>query len=239
MLAGTLPFDDLDHPLSAKELLLLSSWLSPSFPIGAFSYSHGLESVIVSGVIKDHPTLANWLTALVERGSGWGDAVLLAEAWQATVSEDLDRLASACELALAMAPSAERLLETRNLGIAFFEAVTAGWPCQLLDRFNALKPRMSYPIAVGAAAAAHGLPLEVTLAGYLNGFISNLISVAVRLVPLGQTTGLKALGELQPLALATAWRAAISSLDDLGSTTILSDIAAMRHETLQSRVFRS
>lgn len=239
MLADVLPLEELEHSLSPRELLLLSTWLSPSFPVGAFSYSHGLENVIVTGAVKDGATLKVWIAALAERGSGWSDAVLLAEAWRAASSSDLDRFGAVSELALAMAPAAERLLETRNLGMAFFEAVTAGWPDPLFERFNGTEAGMAYPIAIGAASAVHGLPLEITLAGYLNGFISNLISVAVRLVPLGQTTGLKVLGQLQPLALATAERAVVSSLDDLGSTTILSDVAAMRHETLQSRVFRS
>ena len=239
MLAESFPIDGLAHSLAPKEVVLLSTWLSPSFPIGAFSYSHGLETVIVSGDVKDGAALENWITALVERGSGWCDAVLLAEAWHAASTADIDRLTAVARLALAMAPAAERLLETRNLGTAFLEAVVAGWPAPLIDRFSQIDDAVAYPTAIGAATAAHGIPLNITLAGYLNSFAANLISVAVRFVPLGQTTGLQILGRLQPLALATAERAAGSCLDDLGSSAILSDIAAMRHETLQSRVFRS
>jgi urease accessory protein len=226
-------------PLSEREQLLLATWLSPAFPIGAFSYSHGVESVIADGTIADASSLEDWIGFLIERGSGWCDAVLLAEAWRAVSAEDEERFAEVAELASALAPSRERQLETMNLGTAFLLAVSAGWPNKLIDRFKGLDVPVAYPVAVGLAAAAHEIPLLSTLAGFLNSFAGNLISVAVRLVPLGQSEGLTVLARLQPLALATAERAVGSSLDDLGSAAILSDIASMRHETLHSRVFRS
>ncbi|MHA1560017.1 MAG: urease accessory protein UreF, partial [Alphaproteobacteria bacterium] len=221
----------------SRDYVVLSTWLSPAFPIGSFSYSHGLETAIVAGVIKDATTLHDWIGMTLEHGSGWCDAVFLAEAWRAGSAEDLGGLAKVAETAIAMAPAAERLLETRGLGAAFLEAVSAGWPHALLGQLAAIDPSPAYPIAVGAAAAAHNIPIDLTLAGFLYGFAANLISVAVRLVPLGQSNGLFVLSQLQPLILEMASRANHSSLDDLGSAAILSDFAAMRHETLQSRVF--
>jgi urease accessory protein len=232
----------LDRTLEAteaKDHVILSTWMSPAFPIGQFAYSHGLETVIVSGAIRDEASLAGWVGGLIEHGSGWCDAVFLAEAWQATSEGDFGRLAEASALALAFAPSAERLLETRSLGAAFLNAVSAGWPHTKVDGFASIDPAPAYPIALGVAAAAHELPSDLVMASFLNSFAANLISVAVRLVPLGQTSGLQVLGQLQSLILETAERAAKSTLDDLGSAAIQSDIVAMRHETLQSRIFRS
>ncbi len=194
--------------LSERGQLLLTTWLSPAFPIGGFSYSHGLEFVIADGTIADAAALENWIGFLVERGSGWTDAVLLAEAWRSVSAEDEARFAEVAELAAALAPSRERQMETLNLGDAFLIAVSAGWPNALTDRFKAIAGRIAYPVAVGLAAAGHGVPLKPTLAGFLNSFAGNMISVAVRLVPLGQSDGLGVLGRLQPLILAAAERAA-------------------------------
>jgi urease accessory protein len=229
-------------PVAAAERarLLLATWLSPAFPVGAFSYSHGLETAIADGRIADAAALEDWVRLLVERGSGWCDAVLLAEAWRAAAARDDARFAGAAELAAAMSPSRERQAETHGLGTAFLKAVLAGWPNDSLLCLEKLSNgTLAYPVAVGAVAAAHDVPLAPALAQFLNAFAANLISVAVRLVPLGQTDGLGALSRLQPAILSTADRAAQSTLDDLGSAAVSSDIASMRHETLHSRVFRS
>jgi len=219
-----------DSPASAT-LLRLMSWLSPAFPVGAFAYSHGLEQAIHAGTIKDRTTLVEWLTDLLERGSGWNDAVLLAEAWRTAEIDD----GAAAELAEAMAGSRERHMETTLQGAAFREAMGAWGP---------IAPRpdgetVPYPIAAGRASARHAIALEPTLIAYLHAFVSNLIQAAVRLVPLGQREGVAALAAMEAVIMDTAQRAAGSTLDDLGSCTTLSEIASMRHETLYSRVFRS
>jgi len=232
------PLDAARPEATGRAHLLLATWLSPAFPVGAFSYSHGLETAITDGRIADAASLEDWVRLLVDNGSGWCDAVLLAEAWHAATERDGARLTAAAELAAAMAPSRERHAETLDLGAAFLKAVLTGWPSDLLSRLSG-GGALAYPVAIGAATAAHGVPLAPTLAQFLNAFAANLISVAVRLVPLGQTEGLGVLSRLQPAMLATAERASSSSLDDLGSAALSSDIASMRHETLYSRVFRS
>ncbi|MGD9737925.1 MAG: urease accessory protein UreF [Bauldia sp.] len=224
----------------SRSALNLATWLSPAFPTGAFSYSHGLETAIADGRLRTPEEVEAWIAALLTNGSGWGDAVLLAEAWRAAADGDFGRIRRAAELGTAMSPSAERQRETTALGEAFLKAVMAGWPSSALSgAMAAAGEAMPYPVAVGVAAAAHDLPLGDTLALSLNAFVSTLVSVAVRLVPLGQSAGLRIQAALQPLILATAVRAERSTLDDLGSAAILSDIASMRHETLYSRVFRS
>lgn len=220
------------------DLVRLATWLSPAFPVGAFSYSHGLEWLIDSGAIRSVDALSRWLEDLLEQGSIWNDAVLFAEAHRAAASDDGERLRQVAELAEALAPSRERQLETMAQGRAFLVALSAAWPAPALAHLTA-EAGAAYPIAVAAAAGAHGIALDAALPTYLNAFAANLISVGVRLVPIGQTAGLKILAALHPLIAATAERAEESTLADLGSATVLADIASMRHETQYSRVFRT
>jgi urease accessory protein len=209
-------------------LLRLMTWLSPAFPVGAFSYSHGLETVIRDGTIADADTLTAWISGLIEHGSGWTDAVLFKAAWEA----DAATLVEIAELAAAMAPSLERRRETLGQGEAFLIAARAWGP-------PPLSGPVAYPVAVACVAAAARAPLETALAAWLHAFAANLVSVAVRAVPLGQTDGVAVIAGLEPVILAAAARAAASTLDDLGSSALSSDIAAMRHETLGVRLFIS
>lgn len=212
--------------IEPRQLLLLLTWMSPAFPTGAFAYSHGLEWAIESGKIKDGEALKAWIEDLLTRGSGWNDAVLFARCWEDAPSE-------LNELALALAVSRERHLETTQLGRAF--RIAAGvFAAPPLD-----DDEIAYPVAAGAACAAMGLSRADALLAFLQGFSAALVSVAVRLVPIGQTAGLEALRDLAPVITAVATRAASASLEDLGAITIAADIAAMRHETQHSRVFRS
>lgn len=232
-------------PLSAQRAgpvdgqLLLATWLSPSFPVGAFSYSHGLETAIAGGDIGDAGDAAAWIEMLLRHGSGWCDALLLAEAWRAIRDGDDKHLGEAADLAAAMAPSHERLMETVNLGEAFLAAIASGWRNDDLDRIGSATRAIAYPVAVGAAAGAFGIPLRDTIAHFLNAFVANLASAAIRLVPFGQSEGVAIVADLQPHVLEIAERAAAATIDDLGSAAIVSDIASMRHETLFSRIFRS
>ena len=217
--------------LTSTALLRLMTWLSPAFPVGAFSYSHGLESAISAGLVRERADLVDWLADLVERGSGWNDLVLAAAAHER--SDDECGVEALGELGEALAGSRERHLETMQHGAAFLHAAaTWGVP---LGQLSALP----YPVAAGVAAGRMAIPREAFLAAFAQSFIGNLVQVAVRLLPLGQTEGLKAMAELEPIALGAGTRAATASLDDLGASTFVSDSLSMRHETQYSRVFRS
>jgi urease accessory protein len=207
--------------MPATELLRLMTLLSPAFPTGAFGYSHGLEWAVHRGLVEDRADLVHWLADLLERGSLWNDAVLLAAAWRGEAVEDL---------AEAMAGSAERHLEAMQQGSAFTAAAQA---------WASLCPRLTYSVAVGKATSRLGIPLELTLTAYLAAFITNLVATAQRLARIGQSEAVATLHGLESAILATAARAASSTLDDLGSATIMSEIASMRHETQHSRIFRS
>lgn len=213
-------------------LLRLMAWLSPAFPVGSFSYSHGLERAAHDGLLRDAAGLEDWLGQLLAFGSARSDAILFAEAWRrARAGADLVELA---DLGEALAGAEERHRETVLQGAAFARALAAsGW-----HRVD-LPANCSYCIAVGAAAGVAGVALDQALAAYLQAFVSNLLQAGIRFGLTGQDGAVAALARLEPAVLETAGAAARSTLDDLGSAAILSEIAAMRHETQYSRLFRS
>jgi urease accessory protein len=215
------------------DLVRLMTWLSPAFPIGAFSYSGGLEQVVADGDVRDAGTLKDWLESLLAYGTLWNDAVLFAEAHNALADDE--RLAEAAALAEALSGSAERHRETMLQGGAFLSAA-ANWPHPVLARLGGAA---AYPVAVGAVAAAHGVAAEAGLAAYLHAVASNLVSVAIRCGVIGQKDGVAVLAGLEARILASAARAAGSTLDDLGAATLRAEIASLRHETLPTRLFRS
>lgn len=212
------------------QLLRLLSWLSPAFPVGAFGFSHGLETAIREGTVIDSGTLTAWISGLIEHGGGWSDAVLFKAAWG--VADDPPALGELAELAAAMPPSLERRRETLGQGEAFLTAASAWGSVPLAGP-------VAYPVAVGAVCGQAAIALNSALTAWLHAFAANQVSVAVRAVPIGQTDGVAAIAALEPVILATAARAARSTLNDLGQAAILSDIAAMRHETLGVRLFIS
>ena len=217
----------------AGQLLRLMMLLSPSFPVGGFAYSHGLEQAAADGQVTGAETLHHWLRDLIGQGSLWNDAVLLAETHRRICARRA--VAEVAELAEALAGSKERHLEQQNLGQAFMNGVSAAG----LAITDALGERAAYPVAVGAAAAGQGLDCASTAAAYLHSFASNQIQCAIRLGILGQAGGVRLLTELEAVILETALKAAASTLDDLGSNTIAAEIASMKHETLYSRIFRT
>jgi urease accessory protein len=222
------------------DILPLLVWLTPSFPVGSFAYSHGIEWAVEAGDIRDAESCAAWLGDILEHGGAWSDAVLLAAAHRAIGRHDDAALYEAAELAAVLAPSKERKLETLKQGEAFLLAVRNAWPCRTVDRLmKSSGGEVAFPIAVGAASAGHGLPLAQTLEAYLIAFASNLVSAAMRLIPLGQTDGTKIVARLAPLAREIAARAARSSLEDISGAALRADIASMRHETQYTRLFRS
>jgi len=224
----------------AAALYRLMTWLSPSFPVGAFSYSSGIEWAVEAGDITDAASLRDWLGAMLGDGSGFCDAVLLAQAHRAASAQDGAALREIAELAAAFVPSRERQLETSTQGRAFIDIARAAWPCDGLDGLvAACGGDTVYPVAVGVVSAAHGVPLAPVLHAFLHAVVSNWISAGARLVPLGQTDSQRILAGLEADVAATAGRALAASLDDLGSATFRADLASLRHETQYTRLFRS
>ena len=221
-------------------LYRLMTWLSPSFPVGAFSYSSGIEWAVEAGDITNAASLRDWLSAMLSDGGGFCDGVFVAHIHRAAMAGDDKALRDVAELASAFAPSRERLLETSTQGKAFIEISLNAWPHEKLKQLiAACDGAIVYPVAVGLVSAAHGLPLAPTMHAFFHAVVSNWISAGARLVPLGQTDSQRVLAALEPMVVATGHRAMAASLDDLGSATFRSDIASMRHETQYTRLFRS
>jgi urease accessory protein len=220
-------------------LARLMTWLSPAFPVGGFSYSHGLEWVVETGRIKDADSLGDWIEDVLAHGAGRSDAIFLAESWRAVAEGDARLLAEVAELAAAFASSAERRLETLAQGAAFLKAVAAIWPHPALELLGKDGGGIVYPVAVGVATAAHGLPLVPSAHAFVQAFAANLVSAGVRLIPVGQTDGLRVIARLEPLIPRVVMGALGATLHDAGGIAVMADIASMRHETQYTRLFRS
>ena len=224
----------------AAALYRLMTWLSPSFPVGAFAYSSGIEWAVEAGDISDAASLRDWLASMLADGGGFCDGVFLAHAHRAVSSDDDKALREIAELAAAFVPSRERQLETTSQGRAFIDIARTAWNCDGLDQLIAhCDGAIVYPVAVGLVSAGHAIPLAPTMHAFLHALASNWISAGARLIPLGQTDSQRVLALLEPAVVSTAKRAMTASLDDLGSATFRADLASMRHETQYTRLFRS
>ena len=252
--------------LGEAGLYRLLTWLSPGFPIGAFSYSHGLEAAVESGTVHDRGTLHSWIGAVVALGSGRVDADILREAHRAAMADDIEALEAINRRGLAYRATAELALETAAQGAAFLAACRTAWPEPFLDRWAAStsdrlhpdppplaaegsegaavpRPRMGegvcHPAAVGAATARAGIAVEPALIGYLQAMVANLMSAGLRLGIVGQTDGQRILAALEPAALRAASAAIARGPAEFGAATFAADLASMAHETQYTRLFRS
>lgn len=218
-----------DGPMATPTdpILTLTQWFSPAYPVGAFHFSHGLEAAIDDGTVTDQISLSNWVSDVLEHGSGRNDALLLSAAARRTEGEipELD------ELALALCASRERRIETRNMGQAFarISGEMLGMPIRA----------STYPVAVGHAVGLANLPLQTALELYLQAFVANLVAVGQRLIPIGQTEGQHIIQAMAPVIGRLAEETKTGDLDLLASSAFAGDIASMAHETQYSRIFRT
>jgi len=222
----------IKHHHNTQQLLRLMTLLSPVFPVGSFSYSHGLEQAVHDGLISCCAEAEHWLRDLLHKGTAHNDVIFLSQAWQLmTDGNDISEIA---QLASALSGSREREMETLLQGKAFLKAV--------MDYdfvFDMAAEDLPYPVAVGAVSARMRLDLESAVTAYLHAFVSNLVQAALRLVPLGQKDGVRLLHALEEDILTLGEQAALLTCADLGAAAFMSDICTMRHETLYSRIFRS
>lgn len=210
------------------QILTLNQWLSPAYPVGSFAYSHGLEAAVDKGWLRDASSLMEWLEDVLNYGAGFCDALFIAAAYRAGC---VDKLTEIDATARAFAPSKERLFESTQQGEAFC-AVTAAISGAELHG-------LTYPVALGRAAALQDLPLHLTIKMFLLAFVSNLVAASQRLMPVGQTEGQQILRALTPTCEQVAEQAETGNLSMLSSTSFLIDIASMQHETQYSRIFRT
>jgi len=224
-------------------LYRLLAWSSPSFPVGAFSYSHGLEAATVAGAVHDRATLQGWIIAIIAQGSGRIDAEILREAYRAVNADDLVALDAANRRGCAFRASAELALEAGQQGEAFLNTCLAAWPEPFLQNWarsgSSSGSSACYSAAFGAAAARAGIALEDALMGYLQAFAANLMSAGLRLGLIGQTDGQRIIAALEPVIAEAAAAAKARDPADFGAAAFAVDLASMAHETQYSRLFRS
>ncbi|WP_342452528.1 urease accessory protein UreF [Pararoseomonas baculiformis] len=221
-------------------LYRLLAWTSPSYPVGAYTYSHGLETAVEEGAVKNRAGLVAYVRAALGRGAGVVDGPLLAAAWRAAAADNGAALDEVAELAAAWRGTAETALESSAQGTAFASVTASAWPEPRFDALKARHPRrLVHPVAFGAAAAWSGIPLHPALFSWLGAFAANLVSAGVRLVPLGQTDGQIATAALLPFVQAATDFALVTPLDEIGTAAPMLDLFSMRHETQYTRLFRS
>lgn len=233
----------MTDPGSASAVYRLAVWLSPAFPVGAYTYSSGLEYAVEAGLVADRDSLRDWIATLLRVGQGRLDADFFRDAYRAAASDSFDELGPVVDMADAMRGTAELALESAAQGAAFLTAVRAAWPHRRLENFADLLARRdrkpAYSVAVAVTAATHGVDLRDALVAYLHATAANLVSAGVRLVPLGQTDGQRATAALESVVVAAADAALSRSPDDMGAATPMVDWTSMQHETQYTRLFRS
>jgi urease accessory protein len=222
-------------------LYRLLAWLSPAYPIGAFSYSHGIETAVEEGLVTNRVSLIGWLETVLTDGTGRVDGALFAAAWRAAEEKNWSLFDSIAERAAAWRGTSEMALESRQQGGSFLSITRNAWKHPDLDATHErLAGEIAIPAAVALAAAVHGIALDMALSGYLHAFAANLISAALRTVPLGQTDGQLALAALEGAVRRTVDAAlAVVDLDEVGTATPLLDWCSLKHETQYTRLFRS
>jgi urease accessory protein len=235
----------IDEPcrFSPRALLRLQGWLSPAFPTGSYSYSHGLEWAVESGDVHDRRSLVDWLEADLCFGSGRNEATFFSEAWRCTIDDDRAKLFEIAELAAAFRGTSEFALESSQQAAACLARLRQVWPDRILDWLSqVLRERHIQPalaVVLGVRSARQDIPISLALPAFLQSYIANLVTAGLRLIPLGQTDGQLAIAELEEAVLATSAQANKCTIDDLGSAAFMVDLASVTHETQYTRLFRS
>jgi urease accessory protein len=234
---------DQQHGLSPLALLRQQSWLSPTFPTGSYSYSHGIEWAVEAGYIHDRNSLVDWLEADLCYGSGRNEAIFFMEAWRSATDDDCEKLLEIAELAAAFRGTSEFALETSQQATACLTTLRRVWPDALIETLSHLLSELSIApvlsVVLGVRAARQGIRATLALPAFLQSYLANVVMAGIRLAPLGQTDGQLCISELEPAVLVASGMAEEATLHDLGSAAFMVDLASASHETQYTRLFRS
>jgi urease accessory protein len=226
-----------------RALLRLQSWVSPVFPTGSYSYSHGLEWAVEAGPIRDRKSLVDWLEADLCYGSGRNEAIFFSEAWRCAIGDNRLKLFEVAELAAAFRGTSEFALESSQQGTAYLATLRQVWPDRVLDWLSEIlcerHVQPAVAIVLGVRSARQGVPVGLALGAFLQSYVANWVSAGVRLIPLGQTDGQLAVAELEESVSAVCTQSKNATIDDLGSAAVAVDLASVAHETQYTRLFRS
>ena len=226
----------LCSPLS---VLRLQSWLSPNFPNGAYSYSHGLERAVEAGYVYDRASLVDWLDADLCHGSGRNEAIFFSQAYRCAVDDDSVELIRVAEVAAASRGTSEFALEALQQATACLTTLRKVWSHPVLDVFSEKRIQPVMAVVLGCRSAKEQIPALVAVPAFLNSYIANLVIAGVKLIPLGQTDGQLAVAELERAVLSASVQGARATLEDLGSAGLMVELTSIEHETQYTRLFRS
>ena len=229
--------------MAPTALLRLQTWLSPAFPTGSYSYSHGVEWAVEAERVHDRESLVDWLEADLSHGSGRNEAIFFVEGWRCAMDDDRAKLFEVAQLAAAFRGTSELALESSQQAAACLATLREVWPDGVLDWLSAvLREDGVHPalaVVLGVCSAKHGVPIRLALPAFLQSHVANWVTAGVRLIPLGQTDAQLAIAKLEEAVLAASARARKATIDDLGSAAFMVDLASMEHETQYTRLFRS
>jgi urease accessory protein len=243
IMTASIIMSDQQHLVSPLALLRQQCWLSPAFPTGSYSYSHGIEWAVEAGHIHDRKSLVDWLESDLCYGSGRNEAIFFIEAWRSVIDDDREKLREIAELAAAFRGTSEFALETSQQATACLSTLRRVWPDPLIERLSELLSELrvspTLSVVLGVRTATQSIPATFALPAFLQSYLANLATAAVRLIPLGQTDGQLAMAELEPAVLAVAAQSEGATIHDLGSAAFMVDFASAAHETQYTRLFRS
>lgn len=223
--------------LALTRLLQLAS---PALPVGAFSYSQGLEWAIEEGTVRDEATALAWIGDLLEYNLGRFEAPLLARLIAAWQDGEADAVRHLNDLYIASRESAELRAETLQMGYSLVRLLRefGDFPADKLAALDALG-ETGFPTAWSAAAAVWEIPAEEALTAWLWAWAENQAMGALKAVPLGQSAGQRILLALGARVSAIAQRAPTIDAESWSNLAPGFAIASCRHETQYSRLFRS
>lgn len=226
--------------MNNSALLTLLQLTSPALPVGAYSYSEGLESLIEGGWITTAGQLDRWLRESLATGSIAVEAAILRRAHRAWMAQDLNQLAYWNNWLSANRETMELQHQNWQMGRSLLKLLQ-----DLYDRADwaeiqtAVGAECNLAIAFAIAAGLGSIDENTAVLGYLHSWASNLVSAGVKLIPLGQTAGQRLVLNLSESIVATCDRSATIPDDRLFSCSWGLSLASMAHETQYSRLFRS
>src|SRR5262249_1088564 len=243
MMTADIIMSDAGCRFAPRTLLRLQSWLSPAFPSGAYSYSHGLEWAVEAGHVHDRKSLVDWLDADLCHGSGRNEAIFFSEAWRCPMNDDPPKFLEMVDLAAAFRGTSEFALESSQQAAACLATLRHVWTDLLLDWLSEIlcerRVQPALAVVLGVRSATQRIPATLALPAFLQSYVANLVTAGVRLIPLGQTDGQLAIAELEESVMVATIQAEETTIDDLGSAAVMVDLASMAHETQYTRLFRS
>ncbi len=224
--------------LTDSHFLSILQLASPAMPVGAYSYSEGLETMVENGAIANQENLKQWLQAQLRYGAIRIEAAVMLRAIQSVNTGDLQAL-TRWNLWLSAARETEELRAASwQMGRSLMQLFGKLIP-QILPIVNSVGNPCNYAIAFGIVCAHWQVNIKAAILGYLHSWASNLITAGVKLIPLGQTAGQELLLDLQPLLNIAAMEILTLEDDNLDCCSWGLSLASMQHQTQYTRLFRS